>query len=138
MSKSNSKVTEMGVSAEPQVQVDNFVIEQYDDDIRPSRNITKKGNRPLSADVQVVYDRFTNAIDYAVGNGGKAQLTFPHESYPLKGRLANKSIANAIVSGKKRFKHIAFEVIVDAVNRDGVKLNASVVRFKVKETETSN
>jgi hypothetical protein len=144
MAKSTTKESaEMGVSVAPQneVIVNDFVIEQYDDDIRPSRNQTKqRGSRPLAPSVQVIFDRFTSAIEFATANDGKAQLSFPHENYPLKGRFPNKDIANAIVSGKRKFKNIAFQVIVDAINRDGVKLNASVVRFKVKEneTETSN
>jgi hypothetical protein len=140
MAKSNSKeVVEMGVSTTPQseVIVNDFVIEQYDDDIRPARNMTKqRGSRPLAASVQVVFDRFVSAIEFAQANDGKAQLSFPHENYPLKGRFPNKDISNAIVSGKKKFNNIAFQVIVDAVNRSGEKLNASVIRFKVKETET--
>ena len=144
MAKSNSKeVVEMGVSTTPQseVIVNDFVIEQYDDDIRPARNVTKeRGSRPLSASVQVVFDRVTSAIDYAVANDGKAQISFTHENFPLKGKFANKDITNALVSGKRKFNNISFQLIVDAVNRDGVKLNASVVRVKVKEneTETSN
>jgi hypothetical protein len=140
MAKSNSKESvEMGVSATPQseVIVNDFVIEQYDDDIRPARNMTKqRGSRPLAASVQIVFDRFKSAIDFAIVNDGKAQLSFPHENYPLKGKFPNKDIANALVSGKRRFGNISFQVIVDAVNRNGEKLNASVVRFKVKETET--
>ena len=140
MAKSNSKeVVESGEATTPQseVMVNDFVIEQYDEEIRPARNMTKqRGSRPLAPSVQVVFDRFVSAIDYAVANDGKAQLSFPHENYPLKGRFANKDIANAIVSSKKKFSNIAFQVIVDAVNRNGEKLNASVVRFKVKETET--
>jgi len=141
MAKSNSNQSVVsGEATAPQneVIVNDFVIEQYDDDIRPARNITKqRGFRPLAPSVQVVFDRFVSAIDYAVANDGKAQLSFPHENYPLKGRFPNKDIANAIVSGKKKFNNITFQVIVDAVNRNGEKLNASVVRFKVKETETS-
>lgn len=139
MSKLDSKVTEMGVSTEPQVQNDvQFVVEAYDDDIRPSRNMTKKGGyRPLAASVQRVFDQFKACIDYAVANDGKAQMTFNHENYPLKGRFANKDITNALVSGKKKYENISFQLIVDAVNRDGNKLNASVVRFKVKEAETT-
>lgn len=139
MAKLNSKVTEMGVSTEPQVQNDvQFVVEAYDDDIRPSRNKTKVGGyRPLAASVQRVFDQFKACIDYAVANDGRAQVTFNHDTYPLKGRFANKDITNALVSGKKKFENISFQLIVDAVNRDGNKLNASVVRFKVKESEST-
>jgi hypothetical protein len=138
--KSNESV-EMGVSTTPQSEViiNDFVVEQYDDDIRPARNMTKqRGSRPLAASVQIVFDRFKSAIEFAVANDGKAQLSFPHENYPLKGKFPNKDITNALVSGKKRFENISFQVIVDAVNRSGEKLNASVVRFKIKESETSN
>jgi hypothetical protein len=138
MAKLNSKDSEMGVSTEPQVQNVQFVVEAYDDDIRPSRNKTKVGGyRPLAASVQRVFDQFKACIEYAVENDGRAQVTFNHENYPLKGRFANKDITNALVSSKKKFENISFQLIVDAVNRDGNKLNASVVRFKVKETETT-
>jgi hypothetical protein len=137
MPKTDSKDSEMGVSTEPQVQdVVPFVVEDYDDDIRSSRNMTKQGGyRPLAASVQKVFDQFKACIDYAIANDGKAQVTFNHQNYPLKGRFANKDITNALVSSKKKFENISFQLIVDAVNRDGNKLNASVVRFKVKEVE---
>ena len=139
MANLDSKVTEMGVSTEPQVQNEvQFVVEAYDDDIRSSRNMTKKGGyRPLAESVQKVFDQFKACIDYAVANDGRAQVTFNHDNYPLKGRFANKDITNALVSSKKKFENISFQLIVDAVNRDGNKLNASVVRFKVKEAETT-
>ncbi len=77
-----------------------------------------------------MFDRVTSAIDYAVANDGKAQISFTHENFPLKGKFANKDITNALVSGKRKFNNISFQLIVDAVNRDGVKLNASVVRVE--------
>ena len=139
MSKNNLEVTEMGVSTEPQVQNEvTFVVEAYDEDIRPSRNSSRKGGyRPLASSVQIVVDQFKACIDYAVDNNGKSQVTFNHDNYPLKGKFANKDITNALVSSKKRFNNVSFQLIVDAVNRDGKKLNASVVRFKVKEETMS-
>jgi hypothetical protein len=76
------------------------------------------------------------AIDFATANGGKAQISFPHNDYPMKkDKMVNSDIANAITSGKKKFNNIAFSVVIDAVNRDGVRLNASVLRVSVKPTE---
>lgn len=140
MAKSNLKESVVsGEATTPQTEVivNDFVVEQYDDSIRPSRIVNKKGSRPLSPSVQVVFDRVTSAIDFAIANGGKAQISFAHENFPLKGRFANKDITNALVSGKRKFNNISFQLIVDAVNRDGVRLNASVVRVKLKE-ETSS
>jgi hypothetical protein len=50
----------------------------------------------------------------------------------------NAVIANAITSGKKKFSNITFSVVIDAVNREGTRLNASVLRVSVKPTEETN
>ena len=129
MSNKTNKVQDMGDVAQPQVQ--NYAIESYDDGIKSAR-----AGKSLSANVQAVFDKMKAAIDYAQTNGGKAQISFPHTDYPLKkDKLVNADIANAITSGKKKFSNIAFSVVIDAINRDGVKLNASVLRVSVKPTE---
>jgi hypothetical protein len=128
MGKLNNEVQDMGGVAQPQVA--NYEIESFDDDIRSAR----KGKK-LSENVQAVFDKMKAAIEYAKTNTGKAQISFPHSDYPLKGKLVNANIANAITSGKKKFNDIVFSVVVDAVNRDGVALNTSVLRVSVKPTE---
>jgi hypothetical protein len=129
MSKNSLKVQESGDVAVPQVS--NYAIESYDDGIRSAR----KGKN-LSPAVQAVFDKMKAAIDFATANGGKAQISFPHNDYPMKkDKMVNSDIANAITSGKKKFNNIAFSVVIDAVNRDGVRLNASVLRVSVKPTE---
>jgi len=129
MSNKTNKVQDMGDVAQPQVQ--NYAIESYDDGIKSAR-----AGKSLSANVQAVFDKMKAAIEFAQANGGKAQISFPHTDYPLKkDKLVNADIANAITSGKKKFSNIAFSVVIDAINRDGVKLNASVLRVSVKPTE---
>jgi len=128
MSNKSAKVQDMGDVAQPQVQ--NYVIESYDDSIRSSR-----AGKSLSPNVQAVFDKMKSAIEFAQANGGKAQISFPHNDYPLREKLVNSDIANAITSGKKKFNNIAFSIVIDAINRDGVKLNASVLRVSVKPTE---
>lgn len=119
----------MGDVAQPQVQ--NYAIESYDDGIKSAR-----AGKSLSPNVQAVFDKMKAAIEFAQANGGKAQISFPHTDYPLKNdKLVNAIISNAITSGKKKFSNIAFSVVIDAVNRDGNKLNASVLRLSVKPTE---
>ena len=126
MSNKTNKVQNIGDVAQPQVS--NYVIESFDDGIRSAR-----AGKSLSPNVQAVFDKMKAAIDYAQANGGKAQISFPHTDYPLKkDKLVNSDIANAITSGKKKFSNIAFSVVIDAINRDGVKLNASVLRVSVK------
>jgi hypothetical protein len=129
MSNKTNKVQDMGDVAQPQVS--NYVIESYDDSIRSAR-----AGKSLSPNVQAVFDKMKAAIEFAQANNGKAQISFPHTDYPLKkDKLVNADIANAITSGKKKFNNIAFSVVIDAINRDGVKLNASVLRVSVKPTE---
>ena len=129
MSNKTNKVQDMGDVAQPQVQ--NYAIESYDDGIKSAR-----AGKSLSANVQAVFDKMKAAIEFAQANNGKAQISFPHTDYPLKkDKLVNADIANAITSGKKKFSNIAFSVVIDAINRDGVKLNASVLRVSVKPTE---
>jgi len=133
MSNKSAKVQDIGDVAQPQVS--NYVIESYDDSIRSAR-----AGKSLSANVQAVFDKMKAAIEFAQANGGKAQISFPHTDYPLKkDKLVNSDIANAITSGKKKFSNIAFSVVIDAINRDGVKLNSSVLRVSVKpQTEETN
>ena len=129
MSNKTDKVQNIGDVAQPQVS--NYAIESYDDGIKSAR-----AGKSLSANVQAVFDKMKSAIEFAQANGGKAQISFPHTDYPLKkDKLVNSDIANAITSGKKKFSNIAFSVVIDAINRDGVKLNASVLRVSVKPTE---
>ena len=133
MSNKTNKVQDIGDVAQPQVV--NYQIESFDDGIRSAR-----AGKSLSPNVQAVFDKMKAAIDYAQANGGKAQISFPHTDYPLKkDKLVNADIANAITSGKKKFSNIAFSVVIDAINRDGLKLNASVLRVSVKpQTEETN
>ena len=132
MSNKTNKVQDIGDVAQPQVS--NYAIESFDDGIRSSRS-----GKALSPAVQAVFDKMKSAIEYAQANGGKAQISFPHSDFPMKkDKLVNASIANAITSGKKKFSNIAFSVVIDAINRDGVKLNASVLRVSVKPTEETN
>jgi hypothetical protein len=129
MSNKSVKVQDMGDVAQPQVQ--NYLIESFDDGIRSARS-----GKKLSTNVQAVFDKMKAAIEFAQANGGKAQISFPHSDFPLKNdKLVNATISNAITSGKKKFSNIAFSVVIDAVNRDGNKLNASVLRLSVKPTE---
>jgi hypothetical protein len=129
MSKIADKVQDMGDVAKPQVQ--NYLIESFDDGIRSAR-----AGKSLSPNVQAVFDKMKAAIDYAQANGGKAQISFPHNDYPLKNdKLVNAYISNAITSGKKKFSNIAFSVVIDAINRDGNKMNASVLRVSIKTEE---
>jgi len=129
MSNKTNKVQNIGDVAQPQVS--NYAIESFDDGIRSAR-----AGKSLSPNVQAVFDKMKSAIEFAQANGGKAQISFPHTDYPLKkDKLVNSDIANAITSGKKKFSNIAFSVVIDAINRDGVKLNASVLRVSVKPTE---
>jgi len=126
MPNKSAKVQNIGDVAQPQVS--NYAIESYDDGIRSAR-----AGKSLSPNVQAVFDKMKAAIEFAQANGGKAQISFPHTDYPLKkDKLVNADIANAITSGKKKFSNIAFSVVIDAINRDGVKLNASVLRVSVK------
>jgi hypothetical protein len=129
MSNKTDKVQNIGDVAQPQVS--NYAIESFDDGIRSAR-----AGKSLSPNVQAVFDKMKAAIEFAQANNGKAQISFPHTDYPLKkDKLVNADIANAITSGKKKFSNIAFSVVIDAINRDGVKLNASVLRVSVKPTE---
>jgi len=133
MSNKSAKVQDMGDVAQPQVS--NYVIESFDDSIRSARQ-----GKKLSTNVQAVFDKMKAAIDYAQANDGKAQISFPHSDFPLKNdKLVNAYISNAITSGKKKFNNISFSVVIDAINRDGVRLNASVLRVSVKpQTEETN
>jgi hypothetical protein len=129
MSNKSAKVQESGEVTAPQVS--NYTIESYDDGIRSAR-----AGKSLSPNVQAVFDKMKAAIDYAQANGGKAQISFPHNDYPLKNdKLVNAYISNAITSGKKKFSNIAFSVVIDAINRDGNKMNASVLRVSIKTEE---
>lgn len=129
MSNKSIKVQDIGDVAQPQVS--NYAIESFDDGIKSARQ-----GKKLSTNVQAVFDKMKSAIEFAQANGGKAQISFPHNDYPLKkDKLVNSDIANAITSGKKKFSNIAFSVVIDAVNREGVRLNASVLRVSVKPTE---
>jgi hypothetical protein len=129
MSNKTNKVQNIGDVAQPQVS--NYAIESYDDGIKSAR-----AGKSLSPNVQAVFDKMKSAIEFAQANGGKAQISFPHTDYPLKkDKLVNSDIANAITSGKKKFSNIAFSVVIDAINRDGNKMNASVLRVSVKPTE---
>jgi hypothetical protein len=129
MPNKSAKVQESGEVTAPQVV--NYQIESFDDGIRSARS-----GKKLSTNVQAVFDKMKSAIEFAQANGGKAQISFPHSDFPLKNdKLVNATISNAITSGKKKFSNIAFSVVIDAVNRDGVKLNASVLRVSVKPTE---
>ena len=130
MPNKSAKVQESGEVTAPQVS--NYTIESFDDGIRSLR-----AGKSLSPNVQAVFDKMRAAIEFAQANGGKAQISFPHTDYPLKkDKLVNSDIANAITSGKKKFSNIAFSVVIDAINRDGVKLNASVLRVSIKTEET--
>jgi hypothetical protein len=131
--KSIKSVQESGEVTAPQVE--NYQIESFDDGIRSAR----KGKN-LSPAVQAVFDKLKTAVEFAQTNGGKCQISFPHSDFPMKkDKLVNASIANAITSGKRRFNNIAFSVVIDAVNREGVRLNASVLRVSVKpQTEETN
>ena len=132
MATKADKVQNIGDVAQPQVS--NYQIETFDDSIRSAR-----AGKSLSPNVQAVFDKMKSAIEFAQANNGKAQITFPHTDYPLKkDKLVNSDIANAITSGKKKFSNIAFSVVIDAVNREGVRLNASVLRVSVKPTEETN
>jgi hypothetical protein len=135
MSNKNEKVEMSGVAQQPTtMNANTYKVEAYDDNIKSS----KRGGKALSAAVQDIFDSMKNAIEYAQKNGGKAQITFPHADYPLrKDKLVNGTIANAILTGKKRFNNIAFSVVIDAVTREGVRLNSSVVRVAVKETSAN-
>ena len=129
MSKVADKVEDMGGVAQPQVS--NYAIESFDDGIKSARQ-----GKKLSANVQAVFDKMKAAIEFAQANNGKAQISFPHSDFPLKNdKLVNAYISNAITSGKKKFSNIAFSVVIDAINRDGNKLNASVLRVSVKPVE---
>jgi hypothetical protein len=132
--KSVKSVQESGEVSTPQMS--NYQIETFDDGIRSAR----KGKN-LSPSVQAVFDKVRTAVEYAQTNGGKCQISFPHTDFPLKkDKLVNGAIANAITSGKRRFSNIAFSIVIDAVNREGVRLNASVLRISVKPQaeETNN
>jgi hypothetical protein len=132
MSNKSVKVQELGEATAPQVS--NYQIEMFDDSIKSARQ-----GKKLSTNVQAVFDKMKAAIDFAQANGGKAQISFPHNDYPMKkDKLVNADIANAITSGKKKFSNITFSVVIDAVNREGTRLNASVLRVSVKPTEETN
>lgn len=129
MSNKLAKEQESGEVTAPQVQ--NYLIESFDDGIKSARQ-----GKKLSVNVQAVFDKMKAAIEFAQANNGKAQISFPHNDYPLKNdKLINAYISNAITSGKKKFNNIAFSIVIDAVNRDGNKMNASVLRVSVKPTE---
>lgn len=129
--KSKSVVQESG---EVTAQVSNIEVQSFDENIRSAR-----GGKALSPAVQAVFDKMQTAVEFAKSNDGKAQIVFPHNEFPLrKDKLANSAIANAILSGKKRFSNIAFSIVIDAVNREGTRLNASVLRVMVKPTEETN
>jgi hypothetical protein len=138
MPSKSAKVQVPGEVTEPTTMIANtFKVEAYDENIKSA----KRGGKALSPAVQSVFDSMTNAIEFAQNNGGKAQITFPHNDYPLrKEKLVNGAIANAILTGKKRFSNIAFSVVIDAITREGVRLNASVLRVSVKPQteETTN
>jgi len=135
MSNKSAKVEMSGVADQPTtMNANTYKVEAYDDNIKSA----KKGGKALSPAVQSIFDSMKNAIEYAQNNGGKAQITFPHADYPLrKEKLVNGAIANAILTGKKRFSNIAFSVVIDAVTREGVRLNSSVLRVSVKETSAN-
>jgi hypothetical protein len=124
-----AKVQELGVTQDQITNEFNFSVEEFDDNIRSSRS----GNgKPLSPSTQVVYDKLQLAIDYANSNG-KAQISLSHTDYPIKGKMPNNDVKNAINSGKKKHSNISFSLIVDAINKEGIKLNSSVIQIKVKE-----
>ncbi len=131
MSNKQTEVQMSGVANEQTTIIANtYKVEAYDDNIKSA----KRGGKLLSPSVQVIFDSVKNAIEYAQSNGGKAQITFPHTDYPLrKEKLVNGAIANAILTGKKRFSNISFSVVIDAVTKEGVRLNSSVIRVAVKE-----
>jgi hypothetical protein len=129
--KSKSVVQESG---EVTAQVSNIEVQSFDENIRSAR-----GGKALSPAVSAVFDKMKSAIEFAQSNDGKAQIVFPHNEFPLrKEKLANSAITNAMLSGKKRFSNIAFSIVIDAVNREGARLNASVLRVVVKPTEETN
>jgi hypothetical protein len=131
MNNKSNQAQDMGGVA--QAQVSNYAIESFDDGIKSARQ-----GKKLSSNVQAVFDKMKAAIEFAKANNGKAQITFPHNDFPLKNdKLVNAYISNAITSGKKKFSNIAFSVVIDAVNRDGEKLNASVLRVSVKPVEAA-
>ena len=135
MSNKKEKVEMPGVANQPTTMSANtYQVEAYDDNIKSA----KRGGKTLSPAVQAVFDSMKNAVEFAQNNNGKAQITFPHSDYPLrKEKLVNGAIANAILSGKKKFNNISFSVVIDAITREGVRLNASVLRVAVKETSTN-
>jgi len=140
MSNKQTKVEMSGVAEQPTnevVMVKTYEVETYDDSIKSGKK--GGGRKTLSPAVQSVFDSLANAIAFSQNNGGKAQVSFPHQDFPLKKeRFANSAIANAVLSGKKRFSGISFSIVADAVNREGQRLNASVVRVSTKTEETNN
>ena len=131
---SNKSVKSVQESGEVTAQVSNIEVQNFDENIRSSR-----GGKALSPAVQAVFDKMNTAVQFAESNNGKAQIVFPHSEFPLrKDKLANSAIANALLKGKKRFSNIQFSIVIDAVNREGARLNASVLRVVVKPTEETN
>jgi hypothetical protein len=132
---SNKSVKSVQESGEVTAQVANIEVQSFDDSIRSAR-----GGKALSPAVQAVFDKMKTAVEFAQSNDGKAQISFPHSDFPLrKDKLVNGAIANAILTGKKRFSNISFSIVIDAVNREGSRLNASVLRVMVKpQTEETN
>jgi len=119
------------------VMVKTYEVEAYDDSIKSGKK--GGGRKTLSPAVQSIFESLANAIRYGQENGGKAQISFPHEDFPLrKEKFANSAITNAVLSGKKRFSGISFSIVADAVNREGYQLNASVVRVSTKTEKTNN
>jgi hypothetical protein len=130
---SNKSVKSVQESGEVTAQVSTIEVQNFDENIRSSR-----GGKTMSPAVANVFEKMQNAIDFAQSNDGKAQILFPHSDFPLrKDKLANSAIANAILKGKKRFSNIQFSIVIDAVNREGTRLNASVLRVVVKP-QTNN
>ena len=128
MSENKLKVQEPGVV---NAQVPNIEVQSFDDNIRSSRR-----GKAMSPAVANVFEKMKNAIEFAQKNNGRSQIMFPHNDFPLcKDKLPNTNIANALLKCKKRFSNIQFSIAIDAVNSDGVKLNASVLKLIIKPTE---
>jgi len=128
MLKDKSDVQESGVVI---AQIPNIEVQSFDDNIRSSRR-----GKAMSPAVANVFEKMQNAIEFAQKNNGKSQIMFPHSDFPLcKEKLPNTNITNALLKCKKRFSNIQYSIAIDAVNNDGVKLNASVLKVIVKPTE---
>jgi hypothetical protein len=128
MSNKNKSIVQE--SGEVTAQVSNIEVQSFDESIRSS---AKKGGKPLSDGVKSVFEKMQNAIDFAQKGNGKSQINFPHSEFPITNKKLNSTINNALLRGKKQFSNVKFNVVIDAMNKDGVRLNASVLRVIIEE-----